>query len=216
VDQHWDHLATLARRITRDFPDAVFIGGVAVAQHATRHNPALFESSHDADLYLSLAGKSEMRDRYEVSRNERLGKDSALIEGEDFDLYIERQHRLAVTYEEVFGYAEEVDGVRVAALEHLLVLKLDAARDRWNSAKGEKDVRDLARIVTLLRSPRVALLKPHLGEERLTVLRDVARQGDVFERMGINAHDAGRFRRLLKDHLAQIVRIQGPAHGLSI
>ena len=153
----------LARRVSQEFPDAVFIGDIAVAQHAKRSDLALEESSHDADLYLSLAGKNEMRDRYEVLRNERLGKDSVLVDGEDFDLYVERQHRLAVPYDEVFAHAEEIDGIRVAALEHLLVLKLDAASDRWGSAKGDKDLRDLARIVTLLKAPRKQLLAPRIS-----------------------------------------------------
>jgi len=215
--QEWEHLVALARRVSQEFPDAVFIGDIAVAQHAKRYDLALEESSHDADLYLSLAGKNEMRDRYEVLRNERLGKDSVLVDGEDFDLYVERQHRLAVPYDEVFAHAEEIDGIRVAALEHLLVLKLDAASDRWGSAKGDKDLRDLARIVTLLKAPRKQLLAPHLDENRLELLRDLGRQRDVFQRMGLNPHEASRMRRTLDDHLARIRRLGGPEiRGLSL
>lgn len=217
MDNSWERLLVLARRISRDFSDAVFIGGIAVAQHAKRYNPALEESSHDADLYLSLAGKNEMRDRYEVSRNERLGKDSVLVDGEDFDLYVERQHRLAVPYDEVFAHAEEIDGIRVAALEHLLVLKLDAARDRRGSAKGDKDLRDLAKIVTLLKAPRKQLLAAHLDEKRLGLLGDLGRQRGLFQRMGVNTHEASRMRRTLDEHLARIRHLGGPeSRGLSL
>lgn len=211
--QDWDRLQALARRVSTEFPDAVFIGGVAVSQHVKRVNPALEESSHDADLYLSLAGKSEIRDRYEVTRNERRGKESVLVDGEDFDLYVERQHRLAIPYDEIAAYSQEIDGIRVAALEHLLILKIDAAYDRWGSAKGEKDLRDLARIVVLLQAPRKALLAPHLDERRLNLLGDLVRRRDVFHRMGINPHDAGRLLRTFDNHLAGIRRLGGDESG---
>lgn len=218
MDASWGHLLALARQISGEFPDAaVFIGGVAVAQHAARARPELVESSHDADLYLSLTGKNEMRDRYEVSRSDRRGKDSVRVDGEDFDLYVERQHRLAIPYDQIFSYAEDIDGIRVAALEHLLVLKLDAARDRWGSAKGEKDLRDLGRIITLLAAPRTALLAPHLDDERRGLLHDLGRQRDLFARMGVNPHDASRLRRSFDDHLARIAKLgPGKNHGLSL
>ncbi len=204
MSEHWGRLLGLARRISGEFPDAVFIGGVAVACHAMRANAALVESNHDADLYLSLAGKNEMRDRYEVLRNERPGKDSVLVDGEDFDLYVERQHRLAIPYDEASAFAEVIDDINVAALEHLLVLKIDAARDRSGSSKGEKDLRDIARIVVLLDSPRARLLVNHLDERRLSVLEILETQRDVFSRMGFNPHDGSKLRRRLDEHLLQI------------
>jgi hypothetical protein len=212
-EAHWEHLLGLARTISADFPDAVFIGGVAVFAHAVRYDAQLAEASHDADLYLSLVGKNAMRDRYEVSRNERLGKDSVLVEGEDFDLYVERQHRLAVDYDELFACAEDLGGIRVAALEHLLVLKIDAANDRRGTAKGEKDLRDIARIGALLANPRSELLAPHLGDERLALIRDVSRRRDLFAQMGVNPHAAGRLNRSLETNLKNLV--PGLFRGLS-
>ncbi len=212
MNEHWERLLTLARRVSSEFPDAVFIGGVAVACHAMRANADLVESSHDADLYLSLAGKNEMRDRYEVLRNERLGKDSVLVEGEDFDLYVERQHRLAIPYDEASAFAEVIDEINVAALEHLLVLKLDAARDRRGSSKGDKDLRDIARIVVLLESPRAQLLVNHLDEQRLAALGMLETQRDIFSRMGLNPHDGRKMRRRLDEHL---LRIRSLANGSS-
>jgi hypothetical protein len=204
-DASWNHLLSLTQRISREFPDAVFIGGVAVAQYAKQRNPILEEASHDADLYLSLLGKNEMRDRYEVLRNERLGKDSVLVDGEDFDLYIERQHRLAVPYDQIRANSTTINDIRVASLEHLLILKLDAAADRLGSAKGDKDQRDIARIVMLLEHPRPSLLKQHLDERRLRTLQSVARQRDIFQRMGLGAHEAAAMRRILDKHTTTIV-----------
>ncbi len=211
MNEQWEHLLGLARRISREFPDAVFIGGIAVACRAMRANAALVESSHDADLYLSLAGKNEMRDRYEVLRNDRLGKDSVLVDGEDFDLYVERQHRLAIPYDVASAFAEEIDGINVAALEHLLVLKIDAALDRRGSSKGEKDLRDIARIVLLLDSPRAQLLATHLDDRRLTALAMLDAQRDIFSRMGVNPHDGSKMRRRLDAHLLRLRTIASEA-----
>jgi hypothetical protein len=197
-DQHWEHLLSVSRKITEQYPDAVFIGGIAVFAHAARFNAQLAEASHDADLYLSLLGKHAMRDQYEVVRNERLGKDSVLVDGEDLDLYVERQHHLAIGYEELFAYAADIDGIRVAALEHLLILKIDAASDRRGTSKGQKDLRDLARLLALLSTPRKELLGDHLSKTRLAILSEISRRRDLFSEMGINRHEASKLNRVLE------------------
>lgn len=214
-DQHWEHLLSISRDLTLEYPDAIFIGGIAVFQHAVRVNALLAESSHDADLYLSLVGKSTMRDQYEVSRNDRLGKDSVLIEGEDIDLYVERQHRLAVSYDEVSAHATELDGIRVAALEHLLVLKVDAAISRGRSVKGEKDLRDLSRVLVLLEAPRVELLTRHMSDDRLQLIQDVSRRRDLFAQMGINTHEASRLNRSLDANTKRLLKELGRRKRLS-
>jgi len=200
----WEHIEALAARISAEFPDAVFIGGVAVYYHAQHLGPAFAETSHDADFCLSIAGKAEMRDRYEMVRNERLGKDSLILEGEDLDVYVEHQNRLAVPYAAIRGYAQEIKGVRVAALEHLLALKLDAAIDRQGTAKGDKDLRDLIRITALLASPRRELVEPYLSDERLHVLRLIERRAALYTDMGFNAHQASRVQRTVSDNIAVI------------
>jgi hypothetical protein len=54
-----------------------------------------------------------------------------------------------VPYDEVIAHAVEHEGVRVAALEDLLVLKLEAAVDRYASEHGRKDAKDVIRILLL-------------------------------------------------------------------
>lgn len=52
---------------------------------------------------------------------------------------MEGQHDLAVPYEGMAAHSELRLGIRVACLEHLLILKLRAFLDRRGSAKGDKD-----------------------------------------------------------------------------
>lgn len=209
MDGTWRHIQAIARMLTRDYTDAVFIGGVAVSAHAGRLGARFQEASHDADLYLSLVGKAALRDRYEVRRNAHLGKDSASIEGEDVDLYVEHQHPLGVTFDAVVAHAEEIDGVRVAALEHLLVLKLDAAQDRMGSGKGEKDVRDVARIVALLDKPRKDVLADYLTSERSTTLKQIMSRRDLPQLLGLNPYEGSRFGTTLDAHTKDIQRLMG-------
>ncbi len=209
MDQNWKHLQAIARKLSADYADAVFIGGIAVSAHAGRLGARFQEASHDADLYISLVDKAALRDRYEVRRNSNLGKDSVLIEGEDVDLYVEHQHPLGVPFGAIVAYAQEIDGVRVAALEHLLVLKLDAARDRMGSGKGEKDVRDLARIVALLDAPRKDVLLNYMTEERLETLTKSMSRHDLSRLLGLNPHDGSRFEATLKAHTKALQSLNG-------
>lgn len=197
MDENWDHIQQISRNLTEDYSGAVFIGGVAVAAHASRLGSAFLESSHDGDLYLSLQGKFEMRDRFVMHHNKRLNKDSVTIEGEDLDVYVEHNNSLGIDYAELFASSEDIDGIRVAALEHLLVLKLDAAMDRQGTPKGEKDIRDIARIVALLDHPREPLLAKHMTEDRSDLLNQVMKRRDLAARLGLNPHEGKKFTTLL-------------------
>lgn len=199
---NWERLLQLASEITVDFPTSVFIGGVAVAVYANRIDPALKEVSHDADFYLSRQDKVAMRERFPMASNPRLAKDSVTIGGLDLDVYVEHAHGLAIPYDQVFAFSETLSDIRVAAPEHLLILKLDAALDRIGSDKGSKDLRDLGVLGLLLAKPRLDLLAPFLTEERMSLLARVATSGEVFS--GLNPHAASRLRTMLFKHLSTI------------
>lgn len=211
----WAHLKRIAERITEEFPDAVFIGGVATYYHALSLGAEFREASHDGDLYLSLAGKSELRDRYEVRRstNRQPVKDSVLVEGEDLDLYVEHQHNLGVPYADIFAHAQLVDGVRVAALEHLLILKLDAARDRRGTGKGEKDVRDIAKLVVLLEHPRENLLQPYYLAERDETLEAIGTRRDLPQLLGLQVFQGSRFKKNLDSRILAVRKGWDPTQG---
>ena len=62
-----------AKRVGEESPDAVFIGGLAVFAHAV--GSRWQEGRHDVDCYLSLIGKTAMRDRYDIRYAPHLHKD---------------------------------------------------------------------------------------------------------------------------------------------
>jgi hypothetical protein len=188
----------------------VFIRGVAVYLHAI-NNPrtkATAEASHDADLMLALADFADLRDTDELVANRRLSKHQLIRRGVEFDVYVEHQNNLIVPYDEAAAHAVAYGPIRVACLEHLLVLKLEALRDRRRSAKGDKDERDLvtiARVAGAKFRPRLAA--PFLRVEHAKLLKEVA-ASPVFTYIAAgNAHEAKAIRTMFA---AFVSSVNGP------
>ena len=104
-----------------------------------------------------------------------------------------------------------IDGVRVACLEHLLLLKLDAYRSRRGSAKGSKDERDLVKICHLLagaglRSDRLAR---YLVPEAIESLGHLKRSSEFMSICGGNAHQARDLRAGVLKVVASVERLGG-------
>jgi hypothetical protein len=163
-------------------PDGlVFIGGIAVYLHACNHEAtaALAEFTHDADAYVSLADMGDLRDEETLTANRRLSKHQLVLRGFEFDLYTERQSSLIVPYDAVRAHGRIVDTLRIACLEHLLVLKLEAYRDRRHSSKGEKDAKDLMRIGAVAQASGKrfdgTLAAPYLSDDHLKLLEQIER-----------------------------------------
>lgn len=144
-------LLSVVSEVGRLYEDLVYIGGIAVYLHAVNHQASepFAEATTDADLYISLANLSDLRNIEELTQNPRLSKQEFRKGGFSFAVYAERQSKLPVPYSQVMAHAVNYDAVRVAALEELLVLKLEAAVDRHASAHGQKDAKDVIRILFL-------------------------------------------------------------------
>jgi hypothetical protein len=194
-------------RIAEEYPGHVFIGGVAVYLHATNdpRSRDFAEASHDADFMLSLADFADLRDSDEVTANRRLSKHQLFRRGVEFDVYVERQNRLVVPYDEAAAHAVAYGAIRVACLEHLLVLKLEALRDRIDSAKGDKDARDLvtiARVAAGRIRPEVAA--PFLRGEHFRILERVAASPVFTYITRGNAHEAKALRGTFSDLVSRV------------
>lgn len=103
--------------------------------------------THDADLYVSLASWAAIRDAYVVVPNRRLSQHQITIDGVELDLYLEHNNALRVDFSDLVEASVVIDGARVACVEHLLLLKLSALRERWGSEHGAKDRRDVAMLL---------------------------------------------------------------------
>ncbi len=173
----FERLLSACAEMAQWFPDGlVFIGGIAVYSHAinTPATASYAETTHDADFYISLADMGDLRDLEEVTPNRRLSKHQLIKRGFEFDIYTERQSNLIVPYDAVVAHSVQYELGRVAGLEHLFVLKLEAYRDRRHSRKGEKDAKDLVRIAAVAHANahpfKARLAAPYLHEEHLALL----------------------------------------------
>lgn len=194
----FDRILSSCAEISDELPGAVYIGGVAVYLHAANSRRANMqpEVSHDADFMISLVDFGELREARELTANRRLGKYQMIFDEVEFDVYVERQNKLIVPYDEVFANADAYEGIKVACLEHLLVLKLEALADRKGSSKGDKDERDVVAIGIMAgREVRRFLVEPYVGDEQVGMLKKIMK-GRVFTDLASgNAHLAKKIRK---------------------
>lgn len=197
----FQQLLRACHEIASNFPDGVvFIGGIAVYLHAINNQKAkeLAEVTHDADFYISIADMGDLRDIEEIVPNRRLNKHQLKKYGFEFDIYTERHSALIVPYDQVMAHAVTYDQTRVASLEHLLVLKLEAYKDRHASTKGQKDAKDLIRIAVVSQSTnqkfKADLAIGYLDDRHIALLKQVARGPEFMSLARGNAKYAKELR----------------------
>jgi hypothetical protein len=181
-DPDFPKLLAQCQEMAHWFPEGlVYIGGIAVYLHAINLEATreFAEATHDADLYISVADMSDLRDLEEVTPNRRLGKSQIVKGGFEFDIYTERQSSLIVPYDMVLASANVYEQVRVASIELLFVLKLEAFLDRQQSEKGLKDAKDLLRLALIARKGSgrfdADLIAPYVRDAHLPLLDKVER-----------------------------------------
>ena len=197
----WDQILCDMRGLCEQFPDGiVVIGGAAIWLHTQQAmDKRLLQVSHDADFYMSIQDFGTLRDYEEITPNNRLGKHQMVKHGVDFDIYVENKNNLAVPYAEAQKDSVVLSGIRCASLEHLLVLKVRAFEDREHSAKGQKDAKDMAKILMLMSDNRAQATQP--PSLRFLLREDIQRTKKVLANQEVfldiaqnNAHTAKHLR----------------------
>jgi hypothetical protein len=129
--------------------------------------------SRDIDVYIDQENfyrlQSELAQRgYALKRNVRLLKFEALISDVEVDIYTPFMSKLVVPCSDVFDRKmySIIEGFKVAIPEVLLLLKAQAARDRWHAEKGLKDRLDI-----------ISLLK--FADVKLDMLKQLLREYDT-------------------------------------
>ena len=144
VERSWRVLGEL-----KGFADFVLIGGWGVYLWTRKLK------SRDIDVYIDQKNfykfQSELTQKgYALKRNVRLMKFEALISDVEVDIYTPFVSRLVIPCLDVFDRKlySVIEGFKVAIPEVLLLLKAQAAQDRWHAEKGLKDRVD---IISLLK-----------------------------------------------------------------
>jgi hypothetical protein len=176
VERSWQVLGEL-----KGFADFVLIGGWGIYMWTRKLK------SRDIDVYIDQENfyrlQSELtRKGFGLKRNVRLMKFEALIGDVEVDIYTPFVSRLVIPCLDVFArkWYSVVDSFKVAFPEVLLLLKAQAAQDRWHAEKGLKDRVD---VISLL---KFADVKRDLLEQLLSkydpqhALRDIIKRA-IFE-----------------------------------
>lgn len=204
---HWQKVWHTVQEVVGQFPeDSVLIGGVAVFLHtqAAKRPQIPVEFTHVADMYIGQNAWADLRDTYEVVPNRRLSKHQITVQGVEVDLYIEHQNGLRVVYRDLALAAVVLGGVRVACLEHLLLLKLSAFSDRRTSSHGQKDQRDIAKILILLSDTPPHYLLAQVEPTDMVLLDGVLGSSAFLEIADGNAHTAAPLRKSARIFVARL------------
>lgn len=179
--------------------EIVFIGGIATYLHVQRRPKSglPLEKTHDVDASISVVAAGALRDLEEVTENPRLHKWQIRVDDVDVDLYPQQIGRLRFSYLDLAAYAQRYRGFQIAAIPHLLLLKVDAIEDRGSSGKGAKDRRDVAKLLVLLRgSPQAQELFSGLATPSdLKHLHAVTKSSAFIEIVHGNAKSASTLRK---------------------
>ncbi|MCX6771288.1 MAG: hypothetical protein NTX79_04490 [Candidatus Micrarchaeota archaeon] len=128
--------------------DFVLIGGWAAYLHTRT------QKSKDIDIVVGFDGLRKLDAAFSLVKNERLRK-YEIKQGEvDVDVYVPKFSRLSYPPEKLLAGHETIDGIKVASLEQLLLLKLGAYEARKGSAKGEKDAIDIVALLVAAKFDR--------------------------------------------------------------
>ena len=172
VERSWQVLGQL-----KGFADFVLIGGWGVYLWTRRLK------SRDIDIYIDQQNFYRLQVELTqmgcaLKRNVRLLKLEALIGGVEVDIYTPFLSKLVVPCFDVFNQRlySVIEGFKVAVPEVLLLLKAQAARDRWHSEKGLKDRVDIISLLQFVDVKR-GMLEQLLEEyDKQRTLRDAIRR----------------------------------------
>jgi hypothetical protein len=144
VERSWRVLGEL-----KGFADFVLIGGWAVYLWTRKLKSRDIDVYIDQENFYKLQSDLTLRG-YALKRNVRLMKFEALISDVEVDIYTPFMSKLVIPCSDVFDRKlySMIEGFKVAVPEVLLLLKAQAAKDRWHAEKGLKDRVD---IISLLK-----------------------------------------------------------------
>jgi len=206
AEEDWKNVWRVVKLVAGDAEHSVAIGGVAVYLQSKAIRDIEPEYTHDVDLSIDTVALSNLEYDFDVVRNPRLHKRELQTHGVDVDLYLSKESHLRVDYKELSQFSKLINKVRVACPEHLLLLKLPALAERWESSHGEKDRRDVAKLMVLMHDDGwdEDILLPALDDSDLALLERVVKS-NVFQQLAHrNAKRARRLRVKAKGFLEEV------------
>lgn len=170
----------------------ILIGGWAVFlyTHALK--------SKDIDLVLEHAELEKLKERFEVSKNNRLKKYEARYSEVEIDIYVPFYSNPGLPAEDLKNFSVSIEGIKTVEKEILAILKQRALMDRIHSMKGRKDLIDLISLITLddfdWDRYRKTLQSYGLQEYLRFAKEEITKVREINE-IGLNVHKMARLKK---------------------
>ena len=172
VERSWHVLGEL-----ESLADFVLIGGWGVYLWTKKLKSRDIDIYIDQENFYTLQSELLQRD-YALKRNVRLMKFEALIGDVEVDIYTPFMSKLAVPCLDVFNERlySLIERFKVAIPEVLLLLKAQAAQQRWHAEKGMKDRVDIISLLKFADIKRELLERMLRKYDKHHTLRDVIKR----------------------------------------
>ena len=177
----------------------IVLGDMATYLYSVHNkfNMELLECDYDRKLLIDIVNLKDLIDYYGgYDENKLLNKYELDIDGLNYDLYLE----------ELFEHSQLILDIRVPAIEHLLKLKLIAYEDRKQSIKGEKDKRDIIKLLyfsDIKNKPNVKILIDNKFKHVIEQCYEILKDNKAFLSMCHNdAHLASKLKKQCHDCMA--------------
>lgn len=190
TEKSFQYLQELKRRY-----DFILLGGWAVFLYS--HSL----KSKDIDIIIDYPELAKMKEKYEVTKNDRLKKYEIKVGEFDIDIYLPHYSDLGIDIEEVRKAAIVREGFKVPSLEMLFLLKLNAWQGRRGSVKGQKDELDLLSLIILSEFDWEKYLKM-IDEFNFTVNHELFLEflGKIVEvkELGLNEQKMSQIKKMIR------------------
>ncbi len=132
TDQSWQELTLLNKLIP-----FVLIGGWATYLYTKTLK------SKDIDIAVDYPALSQLKDAYDVHKNDRLHKYEAVKGPVAIDIYLPHYSKIGIPVGEIIKQSSMIDGFSVVDPDLLFTLKMITLNERGRTPKGRKDFLDL-------------------------------------------------------------------------
>jgi len=205
IERSWRVLGELRKLV-----DFVVIGGWGVYFWTKKLKSRDIDIYIDQDNFYRLQAEA-LKAGFLIKRNPRLKKFEALIDGVEIDIYTPFMCNLAIPCEDVFRekLVSIIEGFGVATPEALLLLKAQAAKERWHSEKGVKDRADIISLLAFA-DPKFDVLeklreKYDADNSLINIVRKTLREGRTeFKLLGLSyERDGAKLRKVLEKKIKE-------------
>lgn len=193
TQKSWQELLSLQR-----LTEFILIGGWAVYLYTK----AL--KSKDVDIIVNFDKLSVLREKYEVTKNERLKKYEARNDVVQIDIYCPYYSNIGIPIEDLLKHVKEVEGFTVLDINYLMALKIYTLSQRGRRPKGRKDLVDIISLHLTNKLDFVVVkqvLKKYRLENHLQNLAIFLKENFEILELGLNKH---KFSKIKKEILGKI------------